>query len=489
MVLRDNILNGVFKLNGVEYQMKSGYITKSLPDQSRFDQVDLRRIYQDAQLLLTKDISSTAEVPIISNVQGQEDKNLLDISPSDIVFYVGGYPTNFTPPTSLNYPMYKGCIEFASFNDRVISLYNFQNKINVNPQTPCKRQVRQLDSDYFEGTGYGKINIPKAGSLFLVDITLYSRIENGLLFFIGNEEKYFALTVEQGLVFLHSNSLKDQPSYTNVKRFPMTVWTDAVIVFTSKGQITVRIAAQDVLKATADYSLSDFSECFIGGVPKYISERYNITAQPFKGCMKNLKLNKGYMPIEEGVGISKGCPQDSLVSRKAEFSLGSSLSADLAGFSLADDVTVSLGFRSTENQGLILQDKQRANGMNLALDNGYVTLAFNNKMWRSNKQYHDGQWHYLTMTRRGESIGFSVDDEDNGQEQTGSMSIPDTSGFVFLGKDRFKGCVTNFYTRRPDNLYKPEDLSAFKASGDALLDVCSAHSPAQLMLDRTSNKR
>lgn len=50
-----------------------------------------------------------------------------------------------------------------------------------------KRQVRQLDSDYFEGTGYGKINIPKAGSLFLVDITLYSRIENGLLFFIGNE--------------------------------------------------------------------------------------------------------------------------------------------------------------------------------------------------------------------------------------------------------------------------------------------------------------
>lgn len=47
------------------------------------------------------------------------------------------------------------------------------------------------------------------------------------------------------------------------------------------------------------------------------------------------------------------------VSRKAEFSLGSSLSADLAGFSLADNVTVSLGFRSTENQGLILQDKQR----------------------------------------------------------------------------------------------------------------------------------
>lgn len=46
------------------------------------------------------------------------------------------------------------------------------------------------------------------------------------------------------------------------------------------------------------------------------------------------------------------------VTRKAEFSLGSSLSADLKGFSLAADVTVSVGFKSTENEGLILQDKQ-----------------------------------------------------------------------------------------------------------------------------------
>lgn len=44
-------------------------------------------------------------------------------------------------------------------------------------------------------------------------------------------------------------------------------------------------------------------------------------------------------------------------SRKAEFNLGSSLSSDLTGFSLAGDVTVSLGFKSTE-QGLLLQNKE-----------------------------------------------------------------------------------------------------------------------------------
>lgn len=55
------------------------------------------RMYQDAEMILTKDsTSSTPGKPIKSQKQGEENKNLLDISPSDIVFYVGGYPANFT---------------------------------------------------------------------------------------------------------------------------------------------------------------------------------------------------------------------------------------------------------------------------------------------------------------------------------------------------------------------------------------------------------
>lgn len=55
------------------------------------------RIYQDTKMVLTKDITSTTPgAPIESSMQGEEDKNLLDIHPNDIVFYVGGYPANFT---------------------------------------------------------------------------------------------------------------------------------------------------------------------------------------------------------------------------------------------------------------------------------------------------------------------------------------------------------------------------------------------------------
>lgn len=45
-------------------------------------------------------------------------------------------------------------------------------------------------------------------------------------------------------------------------------------------------------------------------------------------------------------------------------------------------------------------------------------------------------------------------------------------------------CSYNVYNRS-ENLYKAEDFSKFKASGNVLLDVCSADSPAQLMLDHS----
>ncbi|XP_028448187.1 laminin subunit alpha-3 isoform X1 [Perca flavescens] len=490
MVLRSNKLYGVYKLNGVEYEMHTDFITMSASETAKFDRVDLQRIYQDAKMNHTKDITSNSlnKLKFEAKVQGKEGKNLLDLSPSDVVFYVGGYPDNFTPPASLNFPKYQGCIEFSSFNDKVVSLYNFEKAEGINSETPCKRYVIPVDTDYYEGTGYGKVVIDsKRGGVLRIDMTITTRSENGLLLYIGSQDNYFIVTIEKGVIFLRSNLLQ-APAANTVKAFPISDWVD-ILIIASKGKITVRLAGEEVASANIGNDQNAFQEFYVGGAPQDLRERDNITMQPFKGCLKNLKLNSVFKTVDEQVGISKGCPTDSLISRKAEFSLGSSLSADLAGFSLANDVTVSLGFKSTENEGLILQGKQLANGMSLVLENGYVILNFNDKIWKSNKQYQDGQWHYLTVIRKGGRIQLIIDDEDEGQQQDQSGStIPDTGGSVFLGKEKFKGCISNLYTRRPDNLYKPEDLSSFKVSGDVLLDVCTVDSLAQLMLDRASKK-
>lgn len=56
----------------------------------------LSRIYQDAKMVLIKDYTSSKGEKIERQVQGNDNKNLLDLTPSDFVFYVGGYPSNFT---------------------------------------------------------------------------------------------------------------------------------------------------------------------------------------------------------------------------------------------------------------------------------------------------------------------------------------------------------------------------------------------------------
>lgn len=43
MALRGNVLYGVYKLNGVEYEIKTDSITTSANEPAMFDKVDLRR--------------------------------------------------------------------------------------------------------------------------------------------------------------------------------------------------------------------------------------------------------------------------------------------------------------------------------------------------------------------------------------------------------------------------------------------------------------
>lgn len=51
------------------------------------------------------------------------------------------------------------------------------------------------------------------------------------------------------------------------------------------------------------------------------------------------------------------------------------------------------------------------------------------------------------MRNLSNSTGLLIDDEDKGQEESGT-SIPETGSLLLLGKNEFKGCVSNLYTRR-----------------------------------------
>ncbi|XP_017277955.1 laminin subunit alpha-3-like isoform X2 [Kryptolebias marmoratus] len=493
LVLRNDVLYGVYKLNGVEYEIKSDYISRSDSEPAMFDKVDLRRIYQDAEIVLTKEVSSrNPKDPLMNFVQGQEGKDLLDVSPSDIVFYVGGYPANFTPPSSMNYSKYKGCIEFSSFNDKVLSLYNFKTEENVNLETICKRYLPPVDSDLYDGTGFGKVLMDEIKRTYVkISMSVLTRLPDGMLAFIGGGDNYVILTVEGGTLVVRGNKFAESPVILPVSKriFPTNDWTDIQLILTTVGLVRISVGSLSEKGNKPAYDFKIFNELYVGGIPQELRDRFNLTIRPYKGCLKNFKFQDLSTLIDEPLGISRGCPTDSLIARQAQFSWDSSLSADLAGFTLDNDITVSLGFKSTQNQSLILQDKSPTNEIILALENGYVILQLGGKRWKSEKQYHDGQWHYLTATRRAGRTVLRVDNADYGKEQSGAGTFTETGGQVVLGNRKFKGCISNFYTRREENRNKAEDFSTFEVFGDVQLDVYTPFSPAQLMLDRASRKR
>ena len=52
------------------------------------------------------------------------------------------------------------------------------------------RYALPVDSQYFEGTGYGKLIIDKTAKYLRIDMSVLARSENGLLFYIGNDVSY-----------------------------------------------------------------------------------------------------------------------------------------------------------------------------------------------------------------------------------------------------------------------------------------------------------
>ncbi|KAJ8337031.1 hypothetical protein SKAU_G00382510 [Synaphobranchus kaupii] len=464
MVLINNELFCIYKLNGVEYKIKTESINRSPPEPSYFDKVDFRRIYEDAEVILTQLFTSSNPLnPVKFYNRGGITQNLLNLEPEDVVFYVGGYPDTFTPPKSLNYPKYEGCIEMSSFNEKFISLYNFKKAINVNPVVPCKRYISSQPDQYFEGTGY----VRRTRSLCTLEMrtTFSPSLWNG---------GYIVFRGRKGDQVLEKVTSTD-------KLFPLTS-VEIKVILSHKKTLMVRVGNREVLRAP--FANGEYNSYYIGGVPPTLRERDGITSPPMKGCVKTIKTGNSLPKILERVGVSKGCPVDYLAIRKAEFNTGSSLSAPPRSFVLTGNVTVSLGFKSTESDGLLLRNSQAGTGMELAMDNGFVLFKFNDKVWKSDKTYKDGKWHYLTASKKGARIELLVDDEDRGQLQTSSSSVAAGGDDVFLGKDTFKGCLSNLYTRRPAALYRPEDLSEFSSTGEVLLDVCSSDRPPLLLLDK-----
>uniref|UniRef100_A0A8D2MHR9 Laminin subunit alpha 3 n=1 Tax=Zonotrichia albicollis TaxID=44394 RepID=A0A8D2MHR9_ZONAL len=345
MAVKDGYLTCVYNLGGGDGEVRvQSLVTQSTTEEAVMDQVTFERIYQYAKLKYIKaatSISPDYESPRSAS-SGDSDL-LLNLDPSSVVFYVGGYPPDFRPPDNLNYPHYEGCIELNSLNERIISLYNFKRTFNLNTTEvqPCRRYKEETDQSYFEGTGYASITIgERVAQQVRYEQAIETTADEGIVFFAANGDQFISVLIRNGHTVLRYKLNSETPEEVEARK--------AVNDGTYQ-QVSIVVCA---LKCQA-------TELFF----LLLSETsFNISTPPFRGCMKNVKNpSTASVVFDKTFGVSKKCSDDWKLVRSAAFSKDGTLSLSAANFPFPEDFQVGFGFQTTASTGTLLNYNLRHN--------------------------------------------------------------------------------------------------------------------------------
>ncbi|XP_067271911.1 laminin subunit alpha-3 [Pseudorasbora parva] len=471
LVVRNDVLFCVYKLGSNIYEMETSKITKSNNINAFMDRVDFRRVYQDAQVIYTQIFTSTEpkELPPMTN-RPRNRNGLLDLDPNEVVLYVGGYPSNFTPPVELQYPGFKGCIEFTTLNDHILSLFNFRRAVNIKKNDVCRRGKVSTLGDYFDGTGYGKVEISSWNSF--IKFFVLSHQVDAVLFYMGDENSHFFVTLEGGYIVLRGeNNGTIIVEKSKLKVFPQTKFIQIRMTMSDRRPTTIVVT--DYINIFLGYVKGLFNEAYIGGVPIAVREKYNIFLPSLRGCVNNLQVDIASTFTEE-VGIVQGCPNPLLGSREAMFEFGSSLSMSPTVKDTDNETMVSFGFKtSQENIPALMLTGGMKNEFLLSLKDGFVEMSDRKEKLTSRNKCEIGKWHYITAYRSSVGMQLNVDNTDI-EDPPSSSTFDELGENVILGEGLFEGCLRNLYIRSLQSDYIPADLSSFNQTGSVSLGFCKS---------------
>ncbi|NXX50388.1 LAMA4 protein, partial [Tricholaema leucomelas] len=485
---------------------------------SYFSIIKIERIGRHGKMFLTlPSVSSTAEEKFIKKGEVLGASSLLNLEPENAVFYVGGVPPDFKLPPSLNLPGFIGCLELATLNDDVISLYNFKRIYNIDTTTspPCARNKLAFTpsravSYFFDGSGYAVArNIERRGKFSQVtrfDIEVRTPTDNGLILLMVNGSMFFSLEMHNGFLYLQydfgfstgpvllEDSLKK--AQINDAKFHEI----SIIYHNSKKMILV-VDRRHIKSVDNERTAMPFTDIYIGGAPAEILHS-SISSHlagsiGFKGCMKGFQFQKkDFNLLEEPgtLGISYGCPEDSLMSRKAYFN-GESFIASSQKVSLFSEFEGGFNFQTLQPNGLLFYYSEGSDVLSISMDRGAVVLnASGTKLQSPDRNYNDGKPHFVTTSVTPERYELTVDDKKqskkNPAKDRAGKSPNSIKKFYFGGSPlrtqqaNFTGCISNAYFTRLDREVEVEDFQQYPEKVQASLYGCPVETPPAALLHK-----
>ncbi|XP_039591850.1 laminin subunit alpha-5 isoform X1 [Polypterus senegalus] len=478
-----------------------------------FDTVKIERILQYGKMSITVD-KGTAMVTK-GDVIAQGDVGLLNLTASEAVFYVGGYPETFTPPPELQYPNFKGCIELDTLNEEVISLYNFEKtfQLDTSKDRPCGRTKSQSepwinDGAYFDGSGYAEVEIQSAlimTSRFEQEVKILSY--NGILFFFEGKECFICIAVKDGNLKFYYDFDKEFKEAEPVKTDIPTDISDAksrgiqviIRIQSSKTKIYVRMERMVIFNVDYDGPALEFSQVYyLGGVPKEKLPQSLKVLYPeggsVKGCFRSIKALDIYKDLKRmnTTGVSFGCSSDLLLARTAKFNGDGYLDLSLDNVpSLVNDFYAGFGFRTSQSNGLMFSYNTADGNCQIYLENGKLVLKSANGDLTTRTPYADDNSHYVTLYSNINGVRLYVDGklEKNSRKLTNRKRRQHrevTTGHIYIGGvpesftvANMTGCISNFFVKREKDEQMVVDFLQSKLMNVAL--SCPASRQPQLM--------
>ncbi|KFV64282.1 Laminin subunit alpha-4 [Dryobates pubescens] len=485
---------------------------------SYFSIIKIERIGRHGKMFLTlPSLSSTAEEKFIKKGEVLGPSSLLNLEPENAVFYVGGVPPDFKLPPSLNLPGFIGCLELATLNDDVISLYNFKSIYNIDTTTspPCARNKLAFTpsravSYFFDGSGYAVArNIERRGKFSQVtrfDIEVRTPTDNGLILLMVNGSMFFSLEMHNGFLYLQYDFgfstgpvlLEDSTKKAQIND---AKFHEISIIYHNSKKMILVVDRRHIKSVDNERTAMPFTDIYIGGAPAEILHS-SISSHlagsiGFKGCMKGFQFQKkDFNLLEEPgtLGISYGCPEDSLMSRKAYFN-GESFIASSQKVSIFSEFEGGFNFQTLQPNGLLFYYSEGSDVLSISMDRGAVVLnASGTKIQSPDRNYNDGRTHFIITSVNPERYELTVDDKKqskkNPAKDRAGKSPDSIKKFYFGGSPfgtqqaNFTGCISNAYFTRLDREVEVEDFQQYPEKVQASLYGCPVETPPVALLHK-----
>uniref|UniRef100_A0A452HN43 Laminin subunit alpha-5 n=1 Tax=Gopherus agassizii TaxID=38772 RepID=A0A452HN43_9SAUR len=428
IVLKDRKVQWIYKLGDEE----PTYLTVDEEIGEQFAAVSINRILQYGHMSVIVEKQTLHETKGDSVAKGEQ--GLLNLEPHSVVFYVGGYPTGFTPPVTLRYPSYRGCIEMDTLNEEVVSLYNFQRTFHLDTAAdkPCARSKSTgdpwlTDGSYFDGTGYAEIKFEsQIGSTKRFEQEIRVVSYNGILFFLEHQGQFLCLAVQDGKLVLYydfKQVLEMAPPSSDPTSLTIQIF---LLTMSSKQRILVRLERQTIFMVEHENSLENAVSYYLGGVPMPLLPKSLKAIFPkggsIRGCMKGLKALGKYVDLKRmnTVGVSYGCTSDLLVARSVKFHGHGYLTLPLKNVPSLQDFYTGFSFRTSQSHGLLYSHTTTVGlqgNCQVSLKNGRVAVTVLKTELTTKHAYADDASHYVAIYSDATGVRLYIDDQLQGPKQ------------------------------------------------------------------------